>query len=224
MARIVVSALAALVLGTVSPSTCSAQSIEDRLVRQVTKMDVLDHADLVLRLRKELDKRLLTPDPKWQQVKPKGDEAGINKILARGRWERQTYVRGGGAYFSFETRSNDYDSRPDLQLDRFRRLSSGFAGGDFGVVVQMQGSKLGDLRIEDLPKWMTDPDAPAFEQIVRSDRRESPEAIVGRIYAVRSVRWGESDRLVVFRILADDEFGITFAWKVLQVRDVPSRK
>ena len=213
-----------LVFVAVAPAVVSAQEVEDRITAQVLRMDLLDHARLVLQLRKELDKRLLTPDDGWVKKKPKGDAAGVHKILTRGRWDGQTFVRGGGAYFSFETTSNDYNQRPDLQLSKAWTLSSGFAGGDVGAVVPIQAKKLDKLEADDLPDWLTAPDAHAFHDAMRTQPIEPAAAAVGQVYAIRSLRWGESDRLVVMKVLDRDEFGLTFAWKVLQVRDVPVRR
>lgn len=217
-------ALTLLVFVAVVPAVVSAQQVEDRITAEVQRMDVLDHARLVLRLRKELDKRLLTPGEQWAKKQPKGEATGVHKILVRGRWEWQTFVRGGGAYFSFETESNDYNQRPDLQLSKAWTLSSGFAGGDVGAVVPIQAKKLDKLEADDLPDWLTAPDAHAFHDAMRTQPIEPAAAAVGQVYAIRSLRWGESDRLVVMKVLDRGEFGLAFAWKVLQVRDVPVRR
>jgi len=224
MTRNLLDVLLSLILLCSLGAVASAQSYEDRVVSKAKKLDVLDHGDLVLRLRKELDKRLLTPEPKYlSPTQKKVEGRGVNRILVRGRWERQTFVRGGGAYFSFETSSNDYDQRPDIKLSSEWTLSSGFAGGDFGVVVPMQGGKIEDIELDNLPQWMVETDAAGLNKIVRSDRPDNPEATVGRIYAVRSVRYRESDRIALLKVLARGEFGITFAWKVLETRAIPRR-
>ncbi|MAG58751.1 MAG: hypothetical protein CMJ83_20880 [Planctomycetes bacterium] len=225
MSRTTVMTLLALVLSLLTP-TAPAQSVEvqkDRIVTKVKKMDIVDHGDVVIRLRKQLDERLLTPKKKWQQYKPDGDEAGINRILHRGRWERQTYVRGGGAYFSFETRSNDYDDRPDIELQD-NSLTSGFAGGDFGVVMALpQIRRLGDAKLDGLPELITVADPKVLKQKLRAVRLADAQTELGRVYAVRSVRWGESDRIAVVQILGMDEDGITFSWRVLEKKPTPAR-
>ena len=66
-------ALTLLVFVAVVPAVVSAQQVEDRITAEVQRMDVLDHARLVLRLRKELDKRLLTPGEQWAKKQPKGE-------------------------------------------------------------------------------------------------------------------------------------------------------
>ncbi len=62
------------------------------------------------------------------------EPAGINRILERGKFDQLDGVegyRGGGAYFSFTTRTNDYNQRPDLEFQH-GAFSSGFYGGQLG--------------------------------------------------------------------------------------------
>ncbi len=83
-------------------------------------------------------------------------DTGYGRILESGRFEGVVSMRGGGAYYSFATKSNSYDREPDLCLAQ-GQLSSGFYGGSSGFVVN-----LGGVDFEDL--CTTESRAPAFLQ------------------------------------------------------------
>jgi hypothetical protein len=191
------------------------------LVDQAGGLPVWQHAQLIQTLRGRLDDRLLTPSPR--DTGPYagligGKEAGVNRILHRGRYEGDTKVRGGGAYFSFTSRTNDYDKGPDIALEQ-KRLSSGFYGGCFGFVVKLDSStNVLSTQLAQVPAWLLqDP-----EKIQRR-RRDRPEAVVGGVYIVRSVRERKADTLAVIEILSMDDDGATFAWRILKRNPIWSR-
>ena len=102
-----------------------------RVIQQVERMPLEEHAALVDRLRSALDGRLLTPDAellqRYGELKGR-DDAGVARLITRGLFDKRTRVRGGGAYFSFVTQSNDYNKTPDIELQN-GKFRSGFAGG-----------------------------------------------------------------------------------------------
>ena len=124
--------------------------------------------------------------------------------------------RGGGAYFSFTTRTNDYNKEPDLSLEQWRFLS-GFYGGNRGYVIKLGAESIAEVSLDDVPKEFLAQDPKTLGQ----ETREPAEA--GGLYAVRSIRWDESDLLAALQVLERDENGLTFAWKVLKHFEKPVR-
>lgn len=190
------------------------------VAREFEALSLQDKIELLGELRAELDAELLSVDPELlleHGALARTEGVRINRLLNRGLFDGVTLVRGGGAYFSFSSLTNDYNQQPDLELQQFR-LMSGFAGGDWGHVVRLDAAALLEVELDDLPT-----DLRADEPPPRS--RTRPEEIeVGGVYAVRSIRLGESDLLVVLQILQRDERGVTFAWKMLAEFAVPERR
>lgn len=168
---------------------------------------------------------------------PKG--VSVNRILNRGRFKNELGVRGGGAYFSFVTKSNDYDHVPNIELQQWK-FSSGFAGSDFGLVKVLGVESLAKAGLNNVPDLLKLP-AQQFYKLGRDHWRQlwqqqnrrsaqgppepaNPPADVGKVYVVRSVLWRDADVLAAFQILARDEFGVTFAWKILRSFPNPGRR
>ncbi|MHC4163700.1 MAG: hypothetical protein ACYSUM_16355 [Planctomycetota bacterium] len=215
----------------------AGDDLESAILARVKQLSVEEHADIVDTLRRELDKRLLTPPARWRRRVPPGEDSGVNRILNRGRFQGRTLVRGGGAYFSFTTHSNDYNREPDLELQQWR-FTSGFAGGDYGLVEVAPVRSLAKVEMKHVPDLFKLP-AQRFYTEGRKRTVEmrrmpvppglprpssKPEAVVGSVYVIRSVRWRESDLIAAFEVLERDEYGVTFAWKVLKRLSNPRRR
>lgn len=210
-----------------------------------------DELALLNRMRRSFDAKLLAPaESAWkgrENLRGRGD-AGLARILERGPFDGIVTPRGGGAYWSFTKRSNDYGKSPQLELQR-GTFSTGFYGTNFGLVVRVADGDLGavdaagvpeDLRLEVealRAKCFTYGPAPkpAPGQGGRGggggggDREwkndvERPKAEVGGVYVVRSVLWDECDVLAAFEVVSMDAYGATIAWRVLKTFDVPKRK
>src|ERR1051326_685198 len=67
---------------------------------------------------------------------------GIIRLLPREKYNDQSMMRGGGAYYSFTRLTNEYGQSSHLQLGQ-NYLSAGFIGVDFGFL-----TKLGDMPLE----------------------------------------------------------------------------
>lgn len=161
------------------------------------------------------------------------EDAGAARIVERGRYDAIVEQRGGGAYYSFATRTNDYDKEPDLELQQ-GTYSTSFYGGTFGFVFD-----LGDYPIENVPKG---PDAvpsgltPEQETAWRFLASEVPADREGRrawekrgkdlglkedqvkahpdhTYLLRAVLPGEHDILVAFRDAHRNDTGHTLVWR-----------
>src|SRR5262245_44832920 len=98
-----------------------------------------DLAESLAAVRRRLNSRLLAvPEGvrlEYASVLAAPD-AAIGRILPRGKFEDLLEVRGGGAYWSFATKSNSYDKSPDLELQS-GNFSSGFYGSATGFLVDL---------------------------------------------------------------------------------------
>jgi len=190
------------------------------------QLSISEHADLVWRLRRALDERLLTPASEHVTSFGRdvgGTDSGINRLLQRGLYDKVTLVRGGGCYFSFTTRSNCYNERPDVELQN-GRLSSGFAGGDFGYVVPLEARNLKDVTRESVPENLTVSSEKLYKAwLANRGAVRDPVAEVGKVYVVRSIQFRDCDTLAVIHVIAADKAGITFTWKILKRFPVPER-
>lgn len=188
-----------------------------------------------------LKKGLLAPsvqDRAEHAIFLKQSDTGLIKLLPREVYDWRTYqtkkrldVRGGGAYYSFFYLSHEYGYGSDVELDH-NMLTVGFAGVDYGAMVN-----LGDVPLDDLSA--TDSRA-AFLSAYRPARNE-PDARcefkrfrkgvtvngllhkrslpvqVGSTYLLRSMSYGRSDLLVAFRVVRQDPDNSTIiAWKLLK--------
>jgi hypothetical protein len=199
------------------------QDMKEAIRAYVRQLPLPQHIEVVGIVRAELDRRLLAPAPKWLSRKPERANAGVNRILNRGRFEQVTLVRGGGAYFSFSTESNDFDHAPDLGLEQWS-FYSGFSGSNFGIVEVLPVDSLDGVTMQAVPSELLTMPAASLYDATRRVRRPRPPAMVGKVYVIRSVRWGRSDLIAAFEVLERDKDGVTFAWKVVKTLPIPERR
>ncbi len=219
-----------------SPETTSVHATS----RDVATMQVPALIDLATTIRKRVEDVLLTPPEniknRYASLLSRPD-AGVGRILPRGKFDHVIEKRGGGAYYSFATRDNSYDKEPDLGLEG-GNYRSGFYGGTFGYVLDV-----GAVSIEAVPDSPTvippglDEKSRAIWEFLWSDAestlhgvskdferrksslgasRGSPTAQLGHAYVVRAVLLGEHDHLVAFAPVDDDQFGQTLVWRILK--------
>ena len=155
-------------------------------------------------------------------------DTGLARLLPRGKYDLA--LEGGGAYYSFKRRTNEYGRGSDIELDG-ERFKVGFAGADFGFFVSLGDTPLESVSVESaelLP--LAEIEVPAdvakarelyyrsnfgFEAQGRVYKREVP-ALVNNTYAVRSVNYGERDVLVAFRVVRKDADGsLILLWKIV---------
>jgi len=174
------------------------------------------------------------------------DESGFARILHRSRWDPLVRMRGEGAYYSFLTRSNSYDERPELSLEQ-GSYSSGFAGHNRGLLLDVGsvpfeylGSVMGgdpppDLGGREREAWdflwnvratLRETEYGSERALTEADERRAEElgfgrgarvpARVGHTYLLRSVLFPSHDHLVVFTVIDGDDYGHTLAWRILK--------
>lgn len=161
-------------------------------------------------------------------------ETGMIRLMPRESFDGVLFSRGGGAYFSFARLTHRYDFGSDLSLERdfFRVGFAGFAGADFGFI-----TSLGNVAPESVTsdsagvQYLANFVPPTTEAEARAQFQRSAQgfqigdfayrnaipANLNTTYALRSVVYGGSDCLVVFRALRKDTDGsIIVLWKRLK--------
>lgn len=226
----------AVLWGAVPPLAAQEPRLPD-FERRSTE-DLAEYAD---QIRTVLEHRLLAPPAELQEryaellLEP---GTGVARLLERRIFGDRTLIDigGGGAYYSFTTRSHDYQSESQIQLEG-GAFDSGFAGGEVGFVVDLGPRALEQLRPsveappEDLPTellaaWRlfwedaelaTREQHDAFRARVRalSVEGEKPVSVPGHTYLVRAHREGEYSLLVAFAVAEQDDLGISLVWRVL---------
>ena len=173
-------------------------------------------------------------DPLVSRVE--GDaRAGFGRILERFRFQPLFGERGGGSYYSFLTRSNSFDARPDL------RLEQGYIHAARGFVLEagpLSDADLDLLRSGQIPTSLDERTAEAVDFLtnVRAVPTDSwPELseedeertrrlklhhgtrpTVGHTYVFRGALDPDHDHLVVFTVIGGDENGYAFAWWIVR--------
>lgn len=164
-------------------------------------------------------------------------ETGLIRLLPREKYDGKLALRGGGAYYSFARLTHEYGYGSDIEFQR-GDLSVGFAGADYGML-----AKLGDVQLEDvtlensLVNNLAQYKPPTFEPEARAEHRKLSEetyskkdavyktrmtGIVGSTYVLRSINYDNSDVLVAFKIIRQDEDGsLILAWKMLKKYPTP---
>jgi len=227
----------------------------DRLQATLPKPELLDALEraeteelvlLASEVRREATHRLLTPSESVVGLYPEladRTDAGIARILPGGRFEQLIEPRGGGAFWSFVKRSNDYNDEPDLDLSK-GWYSTSFYGGTSGYLMDLGRRALEDIAA-DVSRPPADSSPAALEQWqylwTAATRTEAgryglhapaPDppltdrirAVVGHTYLVRAILPGEHDVLVAFHAVEADAFGQTLAWKILKQWPKPARR
>ena len=164
-------------------------------------------------------------------------DTGLVRLLPREKWEDKLSMRGGGSYYSFTLRSNEYGRSTDIGLEQ-GQFHAGFVGADFAFMTDLGEMPLENVTAEtEAVRFMAGFEAPTLETEARmagrqfhAARHEGEASYVrrlpatpGRTYAVRSIVYGESDVLVAFRVLRkDDDGSVVLLWKLLQKYPKPS--
>lgn len=169
-------------------------------------------------------------------------DTGLMRLLPREKFDSYANqksgltLRGGGAFYSFTHRVNDYGHATELELEA-GYLSVGFAGADYGMITKLDGVHLEDVSTE-LPavSFLTKYTAVANEPDARVEQRRFSTGTVvdgisykrrvryevGATYLLRSISFDESDVLVAFKIERQDEDGsLIIPWRLLQKYSVP---
>lgn len=161
--------------------------------------------------------------------------AEVFRIMPRGKIDSLVGIRGGGAYYSFSAKSHDYNDNPQIELQQ-DNLSVGFAGADYGFIVNLGDIPLSGINMEtNAVSFLADYRSPEIMPEIRNEQRKSRDyqangitykrelpAIVGNSYVLRSVSSRETDALVAFMIYRKDADGsLIIFWKMLKEFEKP---
>ena len=167
-------------------------------------------------------------------------ETGVIRLLPRemydGNSKRRLAISGGGAYYSFFLKTHEYGRGSDIELQQ-DYLSVGFAGADYGLIVN-----LGDVSLDQVAgdhvatRALMDYTPPIKEADIRAEARKLWKGIelsgfnftsrvpakVSNTYLLRSISIDDSDTLTVFRVTRKDTDGsLILVYKVLKTFPVP---
>jgi hypothetical protein len=191
-------------------------------------------------IKREIQRRLLEAEPEVLSKNEellKLDETGAARLVDRRfqdeRAGRAILQRGGGAYYSFATRSHSYNSQPDIELQN-GRFSSGFYGLSFGAIYRLGPVDLAQIDTSGatLPAGITKKAEVAWPRLwapidaKRAMKREQQRDVfwrhqasvgdVGSTYILRAWLRAEHDILVAFRIEKKGPYGVTIVWRKLK--------
>jgi hypothetical protein len=181
---------------------------------------------------KNLTSNYLSPDAKdFAEANNQGFE--VFRILPRKLLDGKSGIREGGSYYSFTTKSHDYDHIPQIGLEQ-NYLKVGFAGADYGFIADLGEIPLANVNSETagvnllITHKPTSEPANRLEQIksnyetdALSFKRQVP-ATAGNTYILRAISFGEADILVAFNIYRKDSDGsLIIFWKLLKNFEKP---
>jgi hypothetical protein len=145
-------------------------------------------------------------------------------------------LRGGGSFYSFAQRTNDYINSTALGLERDQLITI-FAGANYAML-----ASLGDIPLENVTldgsvaqlfaQHTPAPDEPhaRIEQrramtgatIDGISYKSSLRLVLNSTYLLRSVNYSASDTLVVFKVVRiDNDDSATILWKLLKKYPTP---
>jgi RNA polymerase sigma-70 factor (ECF subfamily) len=207
----------------------------------LANLDVPALMDLSHRIRATSAAKLFPPRPDLEQKYPSagGDNAaGVARMLPRGRFDAIVDGRERGAYYSFATRSNDFDQEQDLAFEQGQFQPSARSGlliplgkVDLAAVARAGESGLAGLEGNRLEAWKllwtVNHDQSEFGRgFSRQDEtriRElnlpySAPAVLGHSYLLRTIEPDKHDFVVAFTVVDKDDYGVWIAWRVLKSR------
>lgn len=234
---IVITGLLATFLLSSSTVTAQFQSRSD-VRKEIEKL----RAELI-----ELEKNYLAPADEDRALYAdllRQPDTGLIRLLPRDQFDTEVNkqnkksitMRGGGAYYSFHRKTQEYGYGSDIELAR-GHLLTGFAGADYGMLTD-----LGDIPLETVGPDMRAVNlfagykVPREEQLARSEARRLSQGAeleglpvsrrlplkLNSTYLLRSINYPSSDVLVAFKVVRIDSDGsATLLWKLLKKYNAP---
>lgn len=180
----------------------------------------------------ELD--VLTPDAK-DLSRARKEGHGVFRIMPREKYDRKLTIQGGGSYYSFTTKSHDYQKIAQIGLEQ-NNLKVGFAGADYGFIADLGEIALADVTGDTAEaNFLINYKPPTNEPEVRIEQRRAHKyetdgtlyksrlpAVVGHSYVLRAISFEEADVLVALKIHRKDADGsLIVFWKLLENFEKP---
>jgi hypothetical protein len=171
-------------------------------------------------------------------------DTGLIRLLPREKFDTEVYknnkktitMRGGGAYYSFTSKTHAYGYGSDISLDK-GYLQTGFAGLDYGMLNNLGDVSLESVGLETPAATLLGAYKPAkLEQEIRTEQRRVSEGaeleglqvkrrvpmVLHSTYLLRSIDYGTADVLVAFKVVRIDSDGsATLLWKLLKKFEKP---
>lgn len=185
------------------------------------------------------EKLFLAPSPEDQEIHVgylNQSDKGLIRLLPREKYDGKLSVRGGGAYYSFTRLTHEYGYGSDIELSQ-DRFSVGFAGYDFGFLIDLGKLPLEEVTLEHPGlKFPLNFTPPLTEPEIRAQQRQCGNGLqtgefsyrsylavtVGHTYALRSVSYDRSDALVALQVVRQDGDGsVVLIWKMLKTFTAP---
>lgn len=145
-------------------------------------------------------------------------------------------IPGGGAFYSFKERTNNYVNSTAISLES-GLLSTIFAGADYSLFVNIGDVPLESVSLESSAAQLLAQHTPAEDEPhARIEQRKAMQGAsigsftynqrlpvkVNSTYVLRSVNYSTSDMLVAFRVVRiDDDDSATIVWKLLKKYPTP---
>jgi hypothetical protein len=203
-----------------------------------------------LQLRRRALGALRVPQSEIDSVKDllSDSSTGIVKLMNDRQMLEGVGIRGGGAYYDFVRRDQEYNYGSDISL-RDGSLTTGFAGLDYGYILRLGRIPLREILVEspeDLPpslprgardawRFMWEYRPPRDVKQLRLQQGEAETKVVGNTslssatvaeenasYLLRALQISRHDILVALhiqRILRDGS--VILVWKILKIFDTP---
>lgn len=214
-----------------STSALAQSESRDNLLKQIEAK----HLEL-----QQIEKEFLAPSSEDFEAYAKflgQPETGLTRLLPREIYdsakhpEKKMTIEGGGSYFSFTRLTHEYGWGTQIGLEQ-GQLKTSFAGADYGMIAD-----LGELAWEawdgehPAVKFLAAYEAVAHEPQARSEYQRFGagvnieginykthlKAVVNNSYVLRGIHYGDSDVLVMFRVVRKDTDGsLIIAWKLLK--------
>ncbi|HEX8251199.1 MAG TPA: hypothetical protein VF599_23705 [Pyrinomonadaceae bacterium] len=209
---------------------CSSIAFGQELTREQKLQKIIELNSQI----KMLEQDVILPAARDLKQAEKED-FGVFRILPREKYDHKFTIQGGGAYYSFTTKSHDYQKIAQIGLEQ-NRLSVGFAGADYGFVADLGETPLNDITKETGEvNFLANYKPPVNEPEVRIEQRKAHNyeaggfsykrtvpAVAGHTYVLRAISFDDADVLVAFRIHRKDADGsLIIFWKLIENFEKP---
>jgi hypothetical protein len=241
MKRILMSTLFGLSLFVLLSTTTFAQAASrEELLRQVETK----HEELLRDLQR-IEKQLLLPSEEDQLAYAEfltQPDTGLIRLLPREIYdsyahpEKRLGLRGGGSYYSFTERNQEYSNGTQIGLEQ-GSLSVCFAGANYGMVANLGDVSLDEVAFENSAvKFLVSYERAGNEPQARAEYQRFAAgatvngtlyktrlpAIVNNSYVLRGISYSNSDIVVAFRVVRKDTDGsLIVAWRLLKKYSKP---
>jgi hypothetical protein len=202
--------------------------------QELTREQKLQKIDELNNQIKLLEESVIQPDEKdLKQAQKEGFSAF--RILPREKYDRKLTIQGGGSYYSFTTKSHDYQKISQIGLEQ-NNLKVGFAGADYGFLADLGEMPLADINKETAGvNFLVNYKPPTNEPDVRLEQRKAwnyevdgvfykthVPAVVAHSYVLRAISFDKADVLVAFKIYRKDADGsLIIFWKLIENFEKP---